>query len=195
MGHTWYQNKEIHLKWVVEFVDQFIVTCLFNEENLYTDEFLISLPCMSQFHCNSVSLFQSFVSIWHFSYVWLWDIETNSDCCRLFDCGVSQDYVVSARFSSRGDTRSAAPTTVPEDLRLSVLRCCAGSHPGAYLGSELSAWKNMMFSVGTSAWQAGWDCWTPFIFKIWMLKLLLGVSCFWFQWSTKYVINCRVGEQ
>lgn len=50
----------------------------------------------------SVSFFQSFVSIWHCSYLWLWNTETNSGCCVLFDCSVSWGRVVSARFSSRG---------------------------------------------------------------------------------------------
>lgn len=128
----------------------------------------------------------------------------------IYDCGilrqtlavvycstaVSVEAVLLVQDSAPGvHWRSAAPKTGSEDPWLSVLWHCSGSYPGVYLDSDPCAWKNMLFAVGASAWQASWDCWIPFTFKIQVLKLVLGVSCFWFQWSAEYVVNCRMGEQ
>lgn len=47
VGHAWYQNKEIHFKWVAEFANQFIVTCLINQESLTTPCKSIIFPVIS----------------------------------------------------------------------------------------------------------------------------------------------------
>lgn len=59
VGHTWYQKKETHFKGVVEFANQFIVTCLINQ-NLTS--------------CKSASFFQLLLWICRlFKAVGYWD--------------------------------------------------------------------------------------------------------------------------
>lgn len=54
VGHTWYQNKDIHFRWVVEFANQCIVTCLINHQNLTSP-------------CKSASFFHLLLWIGHLS--------------------------------------------------------------------------------------------------------------------------------
>lgn len=46
----WYQSKQLCLKLVVEFVNQFIMTC----------DYLITFPCLSQPYSKSVSFLELF---------------------------------------------------------------------------------------------------------------------------------------
>lgn len=92
VGHTWYQNKEIHFKWAVEIANQFIVTCLIIQENLTS-------PCKSAL----------------FKVVGYWD-----KVSMAFGCGVSAGG--SRGGAGTGTWRWAAPAAGPGGRCRSVLR-------------------------------------------------------------------------
>lgn len=116
MGNTGYPNKEIPLKWGVEFVGRFMVTCRINQESFYTDDFLMPLPCVSQSCCKSAPLFLMFLQcasyLFHYSILFLLScgILRQTGCCIQLGRGFSRGRVVSTGFpSGRGHWSAAGP--------------------------------------------------------------------------------------
>lgn len=107
-----------------------VYCALLNSSGKLLHRCLISLPCVSWSYCSVSVTFphllawcQLLVSLWHFIYVGLWNMETNSGCCVPLSCGFSWDCIVSARFHSEGNTDGCAAFGLA--LKVCALLCCS----------------------------------------------------------------------
>lgn len=172
----------------VEFVDQFMVTCRISQDSFYTDDFLMSLPCVSQSCCKSASLFLTFLHcagyLFHYGIVFIsgCGILRQTGCCTQLDRGFSRGRVVSAAFPSERGRWSAAPAAL----------CRPRSYPHSQLRPGQDGTGLLLRELVVLHRQAGV---VQLHASSQVFKLVLRVSCFWFWWSTEYLIGLRMGEQ